>query len=64
MAKGKGGGKAVQSSNDNRPNKKAFKKNPKTPRKTGRTIGGRTPEKIALRERKRMAYIAGVKEVN
>lgn len=31
-------------SNPNRRNGKAPKKNPKTPRRTGRTTGGRTPE--------------------
>jgi hypothetical protein len=37
----------------NRPNGKAFKSKPKKQRKTGRTIDGYKPEKIALRELKR-----------
>lgn len=63
MAKGKGGGnRAVKGRNDSRPNGKAFKKNPKTPRKTGRTIGGYSPEKLAIKERRRQVYLAGFKE--
>jgi len=54
MSKGKGLKPApVKSSINERPNGKARKKNPKTPRKTGRTIGGYKPEKIKLRELKR-----------
>jgi len=43
-----------KSSIGDRPNGKARKKSPKTPNKTGRTAGGYTPEKIRLRELKRM----------
>ncbi len=39
--------------NDNRPNGKAFKKNPKSNRKTGKTINGYSPEKLKLRAEKR-----------
>ena len=39
--------------NDNRPNGKAFKSNPKKQRKTGRTIDGYKPEKLELRRIKR-----------
>jgi hypothetical protein len=54
MAKGKGMKPAPsKSSIGDRPNGKAKKKNPKTARKTGRTIGGYKPEKIRLRELKR-----------
>lgn len=35
--------------NDKRPNGKAFKKKPKVQRKTGKTIGGYSPKKLALR---------------
>ena len=38
----------------NRPNGKAFKSNPKKQRKTGRTIDGYKPEKLKIRELKRM----------
>ena len=40
--------------NDNRPNGKAFKSNPKKQRKTGRTIDGYKPEKLKIRELKRL----------
>lgn len=40
--------------NTNRPNGKAFKSNPKKQRKTGRTIDGYKPEKLKIRELKRM----------
>jgi hypothetical protein len=54
MGKGKGLKPTPSKSSINeRPNGKAKKKNPKTPRKTGRTIGGYKPEKIRLRELKR-----------
>lgn len=39
--------------NDKRPNGKAFKKRPKVQRKTGKTIGGYSPKKLALRMIKR-----------
>ena len=48
MAKNKGGDR-----NDARPNGKAFKKNPKTNIKKGKTIGGYTPAKLAIRKEKR-----------
>ena len=35
--------------NTTRPNGKAFKKKPKVQRKTGKTIGGYSPKKLALR---------------
>ena len=38
----------------NRPNGKAFKSRPKKQRKTGRTIDGYKPEKLKIRELKRM----------
>ena len=38
----------------NRPNGKAFKSSPKKQRKTGRTIDGYKPEKLKIRELKRM----------
>jgi len=53
MAKGRGG-KGGGSRNDNRPNGKAFKKNPKVQKKTGRTVGGYTPAKLAIRATKRL----------
>lgn len=49
MAKGKGKGDR----NDNRSNGKAFKKNPKSNRKTGKTVGGYSPAKLAERAKKR-----------
>jgi hypothetical protein len=39
--------------NTDRPNGKSFKKNPRKPRKTGRTINGYKPEKIEARRIKR-----------
>lgn len=39
--------------NEGRKNGKARKKNPKKPRKTGRTIGGYTPSKLEIRKQKR-----------
>jgi len=47
-------GKSSGNRNDDRPNGKAWKKNPKKPRKTGRTIGGYTPAKLELRKLKRL----------
>jgi hypothetical protein len=35
--------------NDKRPNGKAYKKRPKVQKKTGKTIGGYSPKKLALR---------------
>jgi hypothetical protein len=49
MAKGKNKGNR----NDDRPNGKAFKKHPKSNRKTGKTIGGYSPAKLAERAKKR-----------
>jgi hypothetical protein len=42
--------------NDNRKCGKAWKKNPRKQRKTGRTIGGYSPAKLKIREQKR-AYV-------
>jgi len=39
--------------NDNRPNGKAVKKHPKVQKKTGRTVGGYSPAKLAERAKKR-----------
>lgn len=39
--------------NNNRPNGKASKKRPKVQRKTGKTIGGYSPTKLAIRAQKR-----------
>ena len=47
-------GKSSGNRNDDRPNGKAWKKNPRKPRKTGRTIGGYTPAKLELRKLKRL----------
>jgi hypothetical protein len=55
MAKGKGLKPAPVKvmANEGRKNGKARKKNPKKPRKTGRTIGGYSPSKLEIRNRKR-----------
>jgi len=55
MAKGKGGKPAPVKvmANEGRKNGKARKKNPKTPRKTGRTVGGYLPAKLEIRKKKR-----------
>lgn len=47
-------GKSSGNRNDDRPNGKAWKKRPKKPRKTGRTINGYKPEKLKYRELKRL----------
>jgi hypothetical protein len=39
--------------NTTRPNGKASKKKPKVQRKTGKTIGGYSPTKLAIRAQKR-----------
>jgi hypothetical protein len=39
--------------NTTRPNGKAYKKKPKVQRKTGKTIGGYSPTKLAIRAQKR-----------
>jgi hypothetical protein len=54
MAKGKG--KSGGTRNDNRKCGKAWKKNPRKQRKTGRTIGGYSPAKLKIREQRR-AYV-------
>lgn len=55
MAKGKGLKPAPVKvmANEGRKNGKARKKNPKKPRKTGRTIGGYSPAKLEIRKKKR-----------
>jgi len=58
MAKGKGLKPApVKSMVNDRPNGKARKKNPKKPRKTGRTVGGYSPAKLAERAKKRAGNV-------
>lgn len=54
MAKGRA--KSGGARNDNRKCGKAWKKNPRKQRKTGRTIGGYLPAKLRLREQRR-AYV-------
>ncbi len=54
MAKGKG--KSGGTRNDNRKCGKAWKKNPRKQRKTGRTVGGYSPAKLKIREQRR-AYV-------
>lgn len=39
--------------NSDRPNGKSWKKNPRKPRKTGRTVGGYSQAKIKIRAEKR-----------
>jgi len=59
MAKGKGLKPApVKTMVNDRPNGKARKQNPKTPRKTGRTIGGYSPAKLAERAKKRAGNVS------
>jgi hypothetical protein len=60
MAKGKGlkPAPAKVMANEGRKNGKARKKNPKTPRKTGRTIGGYSPAKLAIRAKKRSGNVS------
>ncbi len=52
MAKGRGG-KGGGERNANRKCGKAWKKKPKAQKKTGKTIGGYSPEKIKIRNQKR-----------
>lgn len=52
MAKSRGGSVST-GTNPNRKNGKAPKKNPKTNKKTGKTVGGYSPEKLAIRAQKR-----------
>ena len=47
-------GKSSGNRNDDRPNGKSWKKNPKKPRKTGRTIGGYSLKKLEYRKLKRL----------
>ena len=59
MGKGKGlKPTPVKSSIGDRANGKARKKNPKKPRKTGRTIGGYSPTKLAIRAKKRSGNVS------
>lgn len=61
MAKGKGGKPSTPAkvmNNEGRKNGKARKKNPKTPRKTGRTVGGYSPAKLAERAKKRAGNVS------
>jgi hypothetical protein len=54
MGKGKGlKPTPVKSTIGDRANGKARKKNPKKPRKTGRTVGGYSPAKLEIRKKKR-----------
>lgn len=53
MAKGKGGKKGGGERNANRKCGKAWKKKPKAQKKTGKTIGGYSLAKIAIRNAKR-----------
>ncbi len=39
--------------NNDRKNGKAWKKNPKVQKKTGKTVGGYSPAKLAIRAEKR-----------
>jgi hypothetical protein len=43
--------------NSDRPNGKAWKKKPKSNRKTDKTVGGYTAAKIAIRKGKRVANV-------
>lgn len=52
MAKGRGG-KGGGERNANRKNGKAWKKKPKVQKKTGKTVGGYSLAKIAIRKLKR-----------
>ena len=54
MAKGRG--KSGGTRYDNRKCGKAWKKNPRKQRKTGRTIDGYSPAKLKIREQKRYNY--------
>ena len=54
MGKGKGlKPTPVKITIGDRANGKARKKNPKKPRKTGRTVGGYSPAKLKIRKKKR-----------
>ena len=60
MAKGKGLKPSATKvmANEGRKKGKARKKNPKKPRKTGRTIGGYSPAKLAIRAKKRSGNVS------
>ena len=59
MAKGKGLKPApVKSMVNDRPNGKARKQKPRKQRKTGRTIGGYSPAKLAERAKKRAGNVS------
>jgi hypothetical protein len=62
MAKGRG--KSSGTRNDNRKCGKAWKKNPRKQRKTGRTIGGYSSAKLKIRELKRQQPYVAPKEDN
>jgi hypothetical protein len=62
MAKGRG--KSGGTRNDNRKCGKAWKKNPRKQRKTGRTVGGYSPSKLKMREQKRLKPYVPSKEDN
>jgi hypothetical protein len=49
-------GKSSGINNTDRKCGKAWKKNPRKQRKTGRTIGGYLPSKLKIREQKRYDY--------
>lgn len=49
-------GKSSGINNTDRKCGKAWKKNPRKQRKTGRTIGGYSPAKLKIREQKRYDY--------
>jgi hypothetical protein len=58
MGKGKGlKPTPVKSSIGDRPNGKAKKQKPKKQRKTGRTVGGYSPAKLAERAKKRAGNV-------
>jgi hypothetical protein len=59
MGKGKGlKPTPVKANINDRANGKARKKNPKKQRKTGRTIGGYSPAKLAIRAKKRSGNVS------
>ena len=59
MGKGKGlKPTPVKTTIGDRANGKARKKNPKKQRKTGRTVGGYSPAKLAIRAKKRLGNVS------
>ena len=59
MGKGKGlKPTPVKNTIGDRANGKARKKNPKKPRKTGRTVGGYSPAKLVIRAKKRSGNVS------